>query len=386
MQLLAKTLHGLEEVLAKELEELGAEQIRPMKRSVQFEGDLKMLYKANLHLRTSIRVLMPIKTFRVRNEDELYAEIQKIDWSTYMDYKDTLAINGVVSSQYFNHSKYIALKSKDAIVDQFRDTYGRRPNVNTDQPTLRINIHIGGDLCTVSLDSSGDSLHMRGYRQEAGEAPINEVLAAGMIMLSGWEKDCNFIDPMCGSGTILVEAASYACNYPPNLNRKQFGFHKWKDFDSELWSAVVQEGKDKIVNFEYKVLGADLDFKTIRMAGRNVDRANLPIEIDIQRKQFEKFVPPYEKGILMTNPPYDERLQIEDIHDFYAMMGDKFKQEFAGYTAWLISSNMEAIKHIGLRPSRRIELYNGKLPCKFLKYEMYAGSKKGKYMDKEEED
>ena len=377
-QFLAKTLHGLEEVLANELRNIGARDIKVMKRAVSFRGNKKLMYRANYELRTAIRILVPFHSFRVRHESALYNKIKAIDWSDFMNVNDTLAIDAVTHSKYFNHSKYAALKTKDAIVDQFREKFGKRPNVNIYTPTLRLNVHINDDQCTLSLDSSGESLHKRGYRKETLEAPINEVLAAGMIQLSGWQKDCNFIDPMCGSGTILFEALLYARNIPPQYKREYFSFKKWNDFDEKLWNEVVQEAKERETNLEYKILGFDKDFQAIRVTERNMEQAGLTGQIELQRKRFESLQPPEEKGILIMNPPYDERIQDRNINDLYEMIGDRFKQAFPGYNAWIISSNMEALKHIGLRPSRRISLYNGALDCKFLKFEIYAGSKKRK--------
>lgn len=381
MKLTAKTLYGLEELLAKELTDLGAQNINVVHRAVEFEGDMELLYRANLELRTAIRILKPIRTLRVRDEDELYRKIQGVDWSEYMDVRDTLAIDGVSSSRIFTHSKYIALKTKDAIVDQFRDKFGRRPNVNVYNPTLRINVRILDDLAYVSIDSSGDSLHKRGYRMASVEAPINEVLAAGLVLHSGWKKDCDFIDPMCGSGTILIEAALYAYNIAPNLLRESFGFMKWKDYDAALWSAVVQQAKEKTTNFEHRILGSDKDLSAVRKTEANATEVGLEDKIEVQRKPFERLTPPEGKGIIIVNPPYDERLQSDDIKAFYTMMGDRFKKEFTGFEAWLISSNMEALKKIGLRASRKINLLNGKLECKFLKFELYAGSRKQKKME-----
>ncbi len=375
---LAKTLHGLEEVLAKELQDIGAKNITILKRAVSFTGDKKLLYRANLELRTAMRILVPFHSFRVRHESALYNKIRTIDWSEFMDVNDTLAIDGVTNSKYFTHSKYVALKTKDAIVDQFRDKYGKRPNVNTYNPTLRINVHINEDQCTISLDSSGESLHKRGYRKETLVAPINEVLAAGMIQLSGWKKDCNFIDAMCGSGTILFEALLYARNIPPQYRRDYFCFKKWKGFDQKLWDEVVREAKERQCSFDYQILGFDKDFQAIRVTERNMEEAELIDQIVLKRKKFESLQPPAEKGILIMNPPYGERLEDKEINQFYEMIGERLKHIFTGYEAWIISSNNEALKHIGLRPSRRISLYNGALDCKFLKFELYAGSKKMK--------
>lgn len=379
MKLTATTSQGLEEVLADELSALGARDIYVQKRAVEFTGDKKLMYRACYELRTAIRVLMPIEQFRVRHESALYSKIKKIDWSSYMDVNDTLAIDGVANSRFFNHSKYIALKSKDAIVDQFRDKFGKRPNVNVTTPTLRIHVHINEDQCTVSLDASGESLHHRGYRRETLEAPINEVLAAGMILLSGWKKDCDFIDPMCGSGTILIEAGMIARKIPPQkYSKHKFGFEKWKDFEPGLWVQVKQEADAKMVDFPHRIIGYDEDFKAVRVTERNLMDTDLEGKIEVERQKFEKLEPPSENGFILTNPPYEERIKTGDIENLYALIGERLKHHFPGYTAWIISSNMEAIKNIGLRPTRKITLHNGALLCKFLKFEMYEGSKKNK--------
>jgi putative N6-adenine-specific DNA methylase len=380
MQLTATTLFGLEEVLANELKQLGATNIKPTKRAVEFEGDQKLLYRANFELRTAIRVLLPIKKFKARSEDQLYRNIRKINWAQYLHVDGTLAIDATTHSNFFKHSKYAALKSKDAIVDQFRKSFGRRPNINLDSPDLRINLHINQDLCTVSLDSSGDSLHKRGYRSEAVDAPLSEVLAAGIIQLTGWQCDCDFIDPMCGSGTNIIEAALYAYNIPSQLQRREFGFMKWKDYDKNLWQTVVEEGKARIRDdFPHKILGFDKDFKAVRVSQWNIIAAKIEGKVEAERKPFERLTPPGVKGILVINPPYELRLVTGDINGLYKMIGDQLKQQFGGYEAWIISPNMEAFKHVGLRPSRKIVLFNGPLECKLQKYELYAGSKKAKF-------
>lgn len=380
MQLTATTLFGLEEVLTNELQQLGATNIKPSKRAVEFEGDLKTLYRANLELRTAIRVLLPIKKFKARNEEQLYRNIRKINWAQYLHVDGTLAIDATTHSNFFKHSKYAALKSKDAIVDQFRKSFGRRPNINLESPDLRINLHINQDLCTVSLDSSGDSLHKRGYRSEAVDAPLSEVLAAGIIQLTGWQCDCDFIDPMCGSGTNIIEAALYAYNIPSQLQRREFGFMKWKDYDKKLWQTVVEEGKARIRDdFEHQILGYDKDFKAVRISQWNIIAAKIEGKVEAERKPFERLSPTGEKGILVINPPYELRLVTGDINGLYKMIGDQLKQQFGGYEAWIISPNMEALKHVGLRPSRKIVLFNGPLECKLQKYELYAGSKKAKF-------
>ncbi|MCB0565992.1 MAG: class I SAM-dependent RNA methyltransferase [Phaeodactylibacter sp.] len=383
MKLIAKTMAGLEPVLAEELKQLGAAGIEPLNRAVYFEGDLRLLYRANLELRTALRILKPIHSFKVRDEQGLYRKIFDIDWRQYMGVNDTLAVDAAVNSPHFNHSKYVALKTKDAIVDRFRKEEGRRPDVSLHRPTLRVNVHIYQEECTVSLDSSEESLHKRGYRVEALEAPINEVLAAGMVLLTGWKRDCAFIDPMCGSGTILIEAATYACNRAPQLQREYFGFKKWQDFDEELWAGLLADARNRVTAFKHGLYGYDMDFKAMRIANHNALAAGLEGQVEIKRQRFERLEPPAEDGLLVMNPPYDERLVKTDIEAFYQMIGDRLKQAFAGYEAWIISSNKEAMKKIGLRPSSKMTLFNGALECKYHQYQLYSGSRKQKTEDHE---
>lgn len=371
MELRATTQAGFEELLANEIIGIGGKVIKTETRSVLFTGDKRVLYRANYELRTAIRILFPIHHFRVRHESGLYSKIKQIDWSNYFGLKSTFAITATTHSKYFRHSKYAALKSKDAIVDQFRDKFGRRPNVDIKRPSIRINIHIHDDKCTVSLDSSSESLHLRGYRQEVGEAPLNEVTAAGMILLSNWNKEKPFVDPMCGSGTLLVEAARIAGNIPPQINRNRFGFFFWKDFDQDLWNEVVENAKSKIVPINVPIMGFDKDFKVLRMAERNIELAGLSEVIQIERKKIENLELGMEEGIVITNPPYDVRLVNDDINAFYKLMGDRFKHHFKGFTVWLISSNFQAFKNVGLRPSAKIPIYNGPLECRFVRYEMF---------------
>jgi len=377
MQLLAKTMLGLEPILAKELADLGAKNIKQLSRAVQFEGEQKLLYRANLELRTALRILKPFEEFKTKHENHLYKKMRSIDWEDFLTLENTFAINAVTSSKYLTHSKYIALKTKDAIVDQFRDKYGLRPSIDLKQPDLRIDIHIAKDnLCTVSLDSSGESLHKRGYRVQAVEAPLNEVLAAGMILLSGWQKDCAFVDPMCGSGTLPIEAAYYAYNIPPQWYRDFFGFKKWKDFDADLWASVKREAEAQMQPFEHPILGFDQEFQALKIASQNVVAAHLEGKVEIDVARFERLEAPAEEGLIIMNPPYDERMSVADMEAFYQSIGDQLKQAFAGYTAWIISSNKDALKNIGLRTSKKVTLYNGPLECKFQKYELYAGSRK----------
>ncbi len=377
-KMVVKTFRGLEDVLYNELENLGATDLVKGNRMVEFTGNQAMLYKANFNLRTALKILKPIFEFKIKNEDELYKSIQTIDWSNYFDLKNTFSVDSVVFSNNFSHTKYVALKVKDAIVDQFREKFGKRPYVDVDDPDLRINIHISNDLCTVSLDSSGDSLHKRGYRIKTNKAPLNEVLAAGMILLSGWDKKSLFIDPMCGSGTLVIEAAMMAHNIPPGLYRKKFGFETWKDFDSELLEDIYEEESPEN-KIDIKIIGSDISEIATRISSENVDNAALKRKIDLITKPIEDFISPKDEiGTIITNPPYGERLKKNEINNFYKTLGDKFKKSFKGYNIWLLSNNFEAIKNIGLHPSKKMTLYNGALECKFLNYEIYAGSKKRK--------
>jgi len=375
--MVAKTLYGLEELLASELRELGASSIEMGTRNVSFEGDTGFMYKANLCCRTAIKILKPITAFNVFKEEDLYKKVYDIPWENYMEAKGSLAVDATVFSKQFTHSQYIALKTKDAIVDRFRDREGERPDVDLDHPSLRINIHIDRNICTVSLDSSGASLHKRGYKTESTLAPINEVLAAGMIMLSGWKGQSNFLDPMCGSGTILAEAAMIACNIPPNLNRDEFGFETWPDFDVDLYELIEASALKKIRDFGFKIYGFDTDTVAVKKARQNIKNANLQDFIDISVQDFFSSKKEAEGPMfLVFNPPYDERLAVRDIEAFYGEIGNTLKRGYPGTQAWMITSNMEALKCVGLRPSKKIKLYNGKLESRFVRYEMYEGSRK----------
>ena len=381
-KMVAKTLYGLEEILAKELRQLGASEVVIGTRNVSFMGDTGFMYKANLCCRTAIKILKPITVFNVFTEDDLYKRVYNIPWEEYMNTKGSLAVDATVFSKQFTHSKYISLKTKDAIVDRFRDKEGTRPNVDLDHPTLRINIHIDRNIGTVSLDSSGQALHKRGYKVANTIAPINEVLAAGMIMLSEWNGQCDFLDPMCGGGTILIEAAMIACNIPPNLNRREFGFENWIDFDFDLYKLIEDSALKKIRDFNFKIFGYDIDAFVLSKAKENIKSANLQEFISVRKQNFFESKKETEKPMyLVFNPPYDERLQV-DTEVLYSSIGTALKHNYPGTQAWMITSNMEALKHVGLRPSRRIKLYNGKLESKFVKYEMYEGSRKAKKQQK----
>lgn len=378
-KMVAKTLFGFEELLAKELRQLGAISPKIGVRSVAFEGDKGFMYKANLCLRTAIKILKPIKSFSVANETQLYNQIYKMSWDKYLTHDQTFAIDATVSSNNFKHSQYVALKTKDAIADKFRNTVGRRPNVDLKFPDLRIHVHIQYDNCTISIDSSGRSLHQRGYRTDTNIAPINEVLAAGMLLLSGWDGQSDFLDPMCGSGTIPIEAAMIACNIPANINRKEFAFEKWKDFDEELFEKIIDSSLNKTREFHYKIYGFDRAPSAVRKAKDNVRNANLHEYVFIKQQDFFTSEKENDDKLHMVfNPPYGERLPIE-VDTFYKQIGDTLKQHYSNSNAWFITSNIEALKHVGLRPSRKIKLFNAKLESKLVKYEMYAGSKKAKF-------
>lgn len=378
-KMVAKTLFGMEELLAQELRQLGASDIELGTRMVSFKGDKGFMYKANLCCRTAIKILKPITAFNVFKEEDLYKQVYAIKWEDYMDVDGSLAVNATVFSDYFTHSQYIALKTKDAIVDRFRDKEGRRPDVDLDHPTLRINVHIDRNICTISLDSSGESLHKRGYKVANTIAPISEVLAAGLIMQSGWNGQCDFLDPMCGSGTILTEAAMIACRIPANLNREEFGFETWPDFDVDLYELIENAALKKIRDFRYKIYGYDTDGEAISKAKENIKSANLSEFISLEKQDFfeSKKV---SKGpmYLLFNPPYDERISVNDIEQFYGNIGTTLKHGYPNSQAWMITSNMEALKKVGLRPSRKIKVFNGKLESRFVRYEMYEGSKKTK--------
>ena len=378
-KMVAKTMFGFEEILAKELRNLGAGNVEEGVRSVFFEGDTGFMYKANLCLRTAIKIVKPIHSFRVRDENDLYKKIYAMDWFDYLSTSTTFAIDATVNSENFTHSLYVSQKTKDAIVDKFRDTDGSRPDVDIKFPDVRINIHIQNDQCNVALDSSGRSLHQRGYRTATNIAPINEVLAAGILLLSGWDGQCDFLDPMCGSGTLLTEAAMIACNIPANINRKEFAFEKWHDFDPDLFEKIVDSSLKRTREFNHKIIGYDKAPSAVRKAQDNIVNANLSDYITVERKNFfdtEKFTDNHLH--MVFNPPYGERLDIE-MEDFYTDIGNTLKRNYPGTDAWFITSNLEALKFVGLRPSRKIKVFNSHLESRLVKYVMYEGSKKAKF-------
>jgi len=376
LKLLVKTFHGLEGVLSDELKELGARNVVPQKRAVSFEGDKELLYRANLHLRTALRILAPVLSFRARNENELYEKIFDYDWSRHLDNSKTFAIDSVVFGNVFKHSKYVALKTKDAIADQFRKRTGARPSVNVEEPDVNINVHVSGDRITVSLDSSGESLHRRGYRDGRHKAPLNEVLAAGMLKIAGWSPEIPLFDPMCGSGTILLEAAMAARKMPPAWYREKFSFMSWPDYDDSLWQKIRREAGEKIESPRVNIVGADISMQAIDIAKQASLEFRLNREIKLSKGAFEKQEPPFKAGMIIMNPPYGERLKKDNIIEFYRTIGNVLKHRFTGFDAWIISSNFQAMKNIGLKPSEKYTLYNGPLESKFWKFKLYEGTMK----------
>lgn len=374
-ELIAKTFQGLENVLAKELTDLGANNIQIGRRMVSFTGDKALMYRANFALRTAIRILKPIKHFKATSADEVYDAIKAINWSDYLDNNTSFAVDSVVFSKEFRHSKFVAYKVKDAIVDYFREKTGSRPNICVSNPDLQLNIHIAENDCTLSLDSSGESLHRRGYRQEAVEAPLNEVLAAGMIMMTGWNGECDLIDPMCGSGTILIEAALIARNIAPGVFRKQYAFEKWPDFDKDLFDSIYNDDSNER-DFAHKIYGYDINRNAIDIATRNVKAAGLTKDIELNVQDFHKFTQPQEKSIIITNPPYGERISTPDLLGLYKMIGERLKHQFLDNEAWILSYREECFEQIGLKPSLKIPLYNGSLECEFRKYVIFSGKYK----------
>ena len=374
-EMVAKTLYGLEDVLARELIELGADNVQIGRRMVSFEGDKELLYKANYHCRTALRILKSIVHFKAKNPDEVYELIKNLNWSEYLPEKKTFAIDTVVYSEVFNHSKFVAYRVKDAIVDYFTEREMPRPSIRINNPDLQLHLHISHDECTLSWDSSGESLHKRGYRVENGDAPLNEVLAAGMILKTGWKGETPFVDPMCGSGTLLIEAALIALNIAPGVFRNQFAFEKWDDFDAGLFEQVSSDDSRERT-FPFKCYGSDISREAIIAASKNVKSAGLSQYIDLKIQPFQQMKENPGKGVLITNPPYGERLNPRDLPDLYAMIGERLKHIFPGYDAWIISANPEGLDNIGLKPSARMRLMNGDLVCEYRQYRLFSGKHK----------
>lgn len=377
VQLTATTLPGLEEILANELRGFGARDVEMGNRAVYFKGDLGFIYKVNFRSRFALRVLKPIKEFVARDEQEYYGRIKAYPWEKLLTKDQTLAIRSAVHSNTFTHSKFMALKAKDAIVDRIREKTGERPNVELDDPDLPIHIHISGEKVTVSLDSTGDSLHMRGYRQITGQAPINEVLAAGIVELTGWDPRTPFYDGMCGSGTIAIEAAIKGLNMPPGLFRKQgWAFEKWPDFDQKLLDTIIDGSMERISNAPLKIYASDVSANVVAKAKKNIYGAELEDEIQVSVQEFLELKPSEARGTLVLNPPYGDRMNKEDIDELYQKIGDAFKQNWQGFACFMITGNLSALKKVGLRTSSRTELYNGSIECRLARYDIYEGSKK----------
>ena len=375
-QLITKTVSGLEEVLASEIRKLGAKNVRIMHRAVICEGNKEMMYRLNYNVRTGLKVLKPFKTFFAKNPDELYKKVQEINWWELLRTDQTFCIDTVATGRFFTHSQYAGLKMKDAIVDQFREEVGPRPNINTLNPDLRINLHIREDKVTILFDSSNESLHHRGYRKQVDKAPMNEVLAAGLIQLSGWKADCNFLDCMCGSGTLPIEAAMYAMKIPAGYYRKQWGFMKWDDWDPELWNRIKEEADSQICEFDHEIWASDRSPKAVAIAEGNIANAHLQHDIHLMKKNMEDLTPPEDGGIVIINPPYGDRLEEDDIDQVYENIGNTLKHNFQGYQCWLITDDAVALKHVGLKPSAKIPVWNGPLECRFVRFDIFGGSLK----------
>lgn len=376
-EMVAKTFQGLEEVLANELRNLGAENVEPGCRMVSFEGDKAMLYKANLCCRTALRILKPIYKFTASDTDNLYELTKEFDWSQVLDVDKTFSIDTVVNSDQFNHSRFVTYRIKDAIVDYFKDRYGqdKRPGVRLQEADVMINVHIDGTRVTLSLDSSGESLHKRGYRVAQTEAPINEVLAAGIILKSGWQGECPLVDPMCGSGTFLIEAALIAANINPGVYRNGFAFEHWPDFDEELFELLYNDDSQER-EFKYKIYGGDISPKAVSIAEKNIKQAGVGRYIDLSIKALSQWDDAPEGGMIVTNPPYGERISAPDMEGLYSLLGSKLKKVFKGYSAWIIGYQDEYFKCIGLAPSLRVPILNGSLECELRQYIIFDGDYK----------
>lgn len=371
-EMVAKTLYGLEEILAGELLSLGANDIQIGRRMVSFTGDKEVLYKANFCCRTALRILKPIYHFKAKDADTVYKEVKKVKWENYISLDKTFAIDSVIYSEDFNHSKFVAYRTKDAIVDYFMEKDQKRPSVRVNNPDLYINIHISHNDCTLSIDSSGESLHKRGYRVDQTEAPLNEVLAAGMILKTGWKGESNFVDPMCGSGTLLIEAAMIALNIAPGVHRKEFAFEKWIDFDQELFDRIYNDESQER-EFTFKCYGADISPAAIEIAEKNIRSAGLMKYIDLKVQPFQQCAEAPNPGIMVTNPPYGERISSRDLLGLYNMIGERIKHVFTGYKVWILSYKDECFDKIGLKPSEKMKLMNGSLECEYRCYDIFEG-------------
>ena len=378
-KMIAKTFYGFEEILSEELLKLGAQKIIKGNRNVSFYGDKGFMYKSNISLRTALKIIKPIKEFKFKDIDEYYKKIYEIKWEDYLDFNSSFLINSVVfNSKIFNNSKFTSLKAKDAIVDRFRNKFKNRPSINSFNPELKIEIHVNRNFCTISLDSSGESLHKRGYKKYNSAAPLNEVLAAGIILMSAWDKKSDLLDPMCGTGTFLIEAAMIARNIAPNLNRLAFAFEKWKDWDNELFETIEESVKSKEIEFEHKLYGFDISSAMIKKAEKNIEIGDLGVDIEIVKKDFLTSIKTdNDKLHVLINPPYDKRISA-DVNQLYKKIGDTLKNNYLYSDVWIITANLEAIKSIGLKSSKKIKLFNANLESRLLNYKIYPGSKKHK--------
>ncbi len=381
LQIQIKTFFGLEEILANEIKKLGGKNVEIKNRAVNCEGDLGFLYKINYSARTALKILVPITEFKAFNEDKFYEKLYRFPWEDFLKVNQRFAIDATVHSERFTHSRFMTLKMKDAIVDRFQEKFKNRPDIDTKNPDIKFHLHIDRELVTISLDSSGEPLYKRGYRKEAGEAPINEVLASGMLQIAGWDGKGNFLDPMCGSGTLLIEAGMIALDLPAQIFRKRFGFQNWKNYDEELFRKIKEFRIDRVKEFEGKIVGFDIDNKMLSVAKTNIESVEMEDLIEVRKQNFFESKKELFPLLMVFNPPYDERISINQ-EDFYKKIGDTFKQNYPNTLAWLISSDLEAVKKIGLRPSRKIKLFNGKLETRFLQYEMYEGTKKTYKLEK----
>ena len=378
-KMIAKTFYGFEEILSEELLKLGAQKIIKGNRNVSFYGDKGFMYKSNISLRTALKIIKPIKEFKFKDIDEYYKKIHEIKWEDYLDFSSSFLINSVVfNSKIFNNSKFTSLKAKDAIVDRFRNKFKNRPSINSFNPELKIEIHVNRNFCTISLDSSGESLHKRGYKKYNSAAPLNEVLAAGIILMSAWDKKSDLLDPMCGTGTFLIEAAMIARNIAPNLNRLAFAFEKWKDWDSELFEIIEESVKSKEIEFEHKLYGFDISSAMIKKAEKNIEISGLGVDIEIVKKDFLTSIKTdNDKLHVLINPPYDKRISA-DVNQLYKKIGDTLKNNYLYSDVWIITANLGAIKSIGLKSSKKIKLFNANLESRLLNYKIYPGSMKHK--------
>ncbi|MCK9255313.1 MAG: class I SAM-dependent RNA methyltransferase [Bacteroidales bacterium] len=373
-----KTLFGLEDILKSELEDLGILNIEVLNRAVQFQGSLSDVYKCNLYLRTALNVLVKIKSGKISNQNQLYEFVKKVQWWDYFDYKNSISVNSVSNSKQLNHTLFVSQKTKDGIADAFRDKFGLRPSVDTKNPDIKVQVHIIDDFCSLYLDSTGRPLYIRGFDKRIGDASINEVLAAGIIKLSDWNKKDCFYDPMCGSGTFLTEAYMYAANIPAGFFRDDFCFTNWNNYNVEIWTKLHEKAKREIIQPEAMIIGSDIDKDSIKLAKENLFKLSEKNNVKFVHKDFFDTTAPATNGILITNPIYGKRLKTENINNFYKKIGDKLKFEYTGFTAWIISSDLTAIKLIGMKPDKKLQLFNGNLDCRLHKYSIYKGSKKNK--------